>query len=83
MKDQPLLVSFQLGKYFGDFKDVNVLDNGSIIEKNIHYILYYSGGVPPLDNQKLGEIKNKYRATKQYKDIILFEKLGMDEKSPL
>ncbi len=82
MKDQPTLVSFQLGKYFGDFKDVNRLENGTVIGKNVQYILYYSGGVPPLDNRKLREIKSKYKVTKEYKDIILFEKLGMDEKSP-
>jgi uncharacterized membrane protein len=78
--DRPTLVSFQLGKYFGDFKDVNVLEDGSVIDKNIHYILYYSGGAPPLDNQKLSEIKSKYKAMKQYKDVILFEKPGADEK---
>ena len=79
MSNQPVLVSFQLGKYFGDFKDVDVLENGSNIEENVQYILYYSGG-SPLSDQKLREIRNKYRATKEYKDIILFEKIGKDER---
>jgi len=80
MRNQPILVSFQLGKYFGDFKDVNALENRSNIEDNVRYILYYSGGAS-LSDQKLREIRKKYRATKEYKDIILFEKLGTAESS--
>jgi uncharacterized membrane protein len=78
IRNQPILVSSQLGKYFGDFKDVNVLENGSNIEKDVRYILYYPGAVP-LNDQKLGQIQKKYRALKEYKDIVLFEKLNTGE----
>jgi hypothetical protein len=77
MRNQPILVSFQLGKYFGDFKDVDVLENRSNIEY-VQYILYYSGD-GSLGDQKLREIRKKYRPTKEYKDIVLFEKLATDE----
>jgi uncharacterized membrane protein len=77
MRNQPTLVSFQLGKYFGDFKDVNLLENESKIGPNIRYLVYYSGG-GSLDDQRLREIKQNYSATKQYKDVILFEKLATD-----
>jgi uncharacterized membrane protein len=80
MSNQPVLVSFQLGKYFGDFEDVDVLENKSNIGENVRYILYYSGD-GSLSDQKLREIRKRYRATKEYKDIILFEKLGTPESS--
>jgi uncharacterized membrane protein len=80
IRNQPILVSFQLGKYFGDFKDVDLLENRSNIEDNVRYIVYYSGDVS-LSDQKLREIRKKYRVIKEYKDIILFEKLGTDVRT--
>ena len=79
ISNEPMLVSFQLGKYFGDVKDVRVLENESNIDDGVQYILYYSGGVPPLNDQKVGEIQNKFRPITKYKDVVLFEKLNADE----
>src|SRR4029077_1719160 len=52
-KNAKLLASFQLGKYFADVKEVNVLDNRSDIGNDVKYILYYGGErVVPVNDQK-------------------------------
>jgi hypothetical protein len=74
--DGKLLVSFQLGKYFADRQDVNLLENRSDIgDQRVKYILYYGGEmIVPIDNHNLETIKQKFRMKLHYKDILVFER---------
>jgi hypothetical protein len=68
-------VSFQLGKYFADVKDVNVLDDRSEIPDDVKYIIYYGGEkMIWVDQKTLDRVRENYEAKLQYKDITVFER---------
>jgi uncharacterized membrane protein len=73
MKNEPILVSTQLGKYFGDFKSVKPLESATVDER-IRYILHYSRGKTISDGQR-EIIRDNFEIAGIYKDITLFERV--------